>query len=129
DPSIVGSTLKLAHGKLTVIGVMPRGFTGAQVWAPDLFLPPGVSDVLLAGPQATARLLVDRGDRRFMLMGRLKADVKVANVTAALSVLNQQFDVADPARPKARTLISAPPSRFNFSDQPSRKIQGLSYLA
>src|SRR5215469_6937199 len=31
DPNIIGRTIKLTRGGATVIGVMPRGFTGAQI--------------------------------------------------------------------------------------------------
>ena len=130
DPSIVGSRLKLTRGEVTVLGVMPRGFSGAQLLSPDLFLPLGTPESLMSGPGLlTPRSLADRSDHRFMLMGRLRPGLNLANVGGALSVLNQQFALADPAEPKARTLICTTPSRFNFSDSPSPKIRGLVQVA
>jgi len=130
DPSIVGRKIKLTRGDVTLIGVMPRGFTGAQLLAPAIFFPVGMAPTLTRNPgQAASRILTDRGDGSFMLMGRLKPGLTIANVSEALSTLNQQFAIPDPAKPKARTLICTPPSRFNFSPQPARADKGLTPLA
>jgi len=130
DPSIVGRKIKLTRADVTVVGVMPRGFTGAQLLAPALFFPVGMLPTLNPAPgQAGSRVLTDRGDGSFMLMGRLKPGLTLANVDGALSTLNQQFAIPDPATPKPRTLMCAPPSRFNFSPQPARADKGLAPLA
>jgi len=130
DPAIVGTTLKLTRGNVTVIGVMPDGFTGAQMQAPDVFLPLGIPGSLISGAGSDARRLVtNRGDRRFMLMGRLKPGFDLSNVAGPLSVLSHQFAIPDPAKPQARTLVCTPPSRFNFSNMPDRKKQGLAQIA
>ena len=130
DPAIIGTSLKLARGSVTVIGVMPREFTGAQILAPALFLPLGTPESLTVGAGLAApRPLSNRGDRRFMLMGRLKPGLNLANVAGALSVMSQQFAIADPAEPKARTLICTAPARFNFSDGPDRNKRGLAQIA
>jgi putative ABC transport system permease protein len=130
NPAIVGTKLKLTRGDVTVIGVMPRGFTGAQVLAPDLFLPLGTPEALTSGAGLAApRPLANRGDHRFMVMGRLKSGLNLENVGGAMSVLSRQFAIADPAKPKRRALMCAPPSRFNFSDGPNRKKRGLAEVA
>ena len=130
DPAIIGTTLKLTRGEVTVIGVMPRGFTGAQLLAPALYLPLSAPESLLSGAgQAAPRPLANRGDRRFMLMGRLKPGLNLANASGALEVLSQRHAIADPAEPKARTLVCAPPARFNFSDGPARNNRGLGQIA
>jgi predicted permease len=130
DSKIIGRTIKLTRGEATVIGVMPHGFTGAQILGPDMFFPVGMAPVLTPNPgQATSRILTDRGDGSFMLMGRLKGGLTLANVSAGLSALNQQFAIPDPARPKPRTLICTTPSRFNFSAQPSQSSQSLAPIA
>jgi len=130
DPSIVGRRIKLTRGDVTVVGVMPRGFTGAQLLAPAIFFPVGMAPTLSPNPgQAVSRILTDRGDGSFMLMGRLKPGLTLANVGAAIATLSQQFAIPDPAKPKARTLICTPPSRFNFSPQPARGDKGLAPLA
>ncbi|HXP63158.1 MAG TPA: ADOP family duplicated permease, partial [Dongiaceae bacterium] len=130
DPSIVGRNLKLTRGDVTVVGVMPQGFTGAQLRAPALFLPLGMAETLTSNPgQPASGFLTDRGDRRFMLMGRLKPGLNLANVDGALSALNQPFAIPDPKEPKPRKLVCTPPARFNFGGQPERSGNGLAPLA
>jgi predicted permease len=130
DPGIIGTTLKLARGDVTVIGVMPRDFTGAQLLAPALYLPLGTPESLLSGAGEPApRRLENRADHRFMLMGRLKPGLTLAKVGGALEVMSQRFAIPDPGEPKARTLLVTEPSRFNFSDGPSRNKKGLSQMA
>ena len=126
DPSIVGRKLKLTRGEVTVVGVMPRDFSGAQVLAPAMFLPLGMAETLASNPGEPApRVLTNRADRRFMLMGRLKPGLTLSNVGGALAILNQQFAIPDPAAPKARTLICTPPPRFNFGDTPAQETKAV----
>ena len=130
DPAIIGTKLKLARGEVTVVGVMPAGFTGAQVLAPALYLPLGTpEDLISAAVQPAPRSFSNRADHRFALMGRLKPGLDLANVSGALSVMSHQFAIADPAEPKARTLLCTAPSRFNFSTTPARKNDGLGIMA
>ncbi|HEY3853290.1 MAG TPA: ABC transporter permease [Verrucomicrobiae bacterium] len=130
DPSIVGRKLKLTRGEVTVVGVMPRGFTGAQWDAPAMFFPVGIAPILNPdSSQQASQILTDRGDRSFMVMGRLKPGLSLANVDGAIAGLNQQFAIPDPAKPIPRTLICTKPSRFNFSSDPPKAIDGLASLA
>jgi predicted permease len=130
DPSIVGRKIKLTRTEVTVVGVMPRGFTGAQLRAPAMFFPIGMGPTLEPNPgQTVSRILTDRGDGSFMVMGRLKPGLTLSNAGAALASLTQQFPIPDPSSAKARTLICVPPSRFNFSPQPSRAPNGLAEIA
>ena len=58
DPAIVGRKIKLTRGDATVVGVMPRGFTGAQLLAPAIFFPLGMAPTLSPNPgQAGSRIL------------------------------------------------------------------------
>jgi predicted permease len=126
DPSIIGRKMKLVRGEITVVGVMPPGFTGAQGLSPKMFLPLETASALEPDVDKPRGLrLTDRADRRLMLMGRLKSGVTLANADAAMSAWNQQFSIPDPAKPVSRILTCRPSSRFNFSPQPSRSLVGL----
>ena len=130
DPGIIGTRLKLTRGEVTVIGVMPRGFTGAQLLAPTMFLPLGAPESLTSGAgHAADRPLSNRGDHRLMLMGRLKPGLTPASARGGLAVMSQRLPIADPTDPKARLLIGTPPARFNFSDAPSQDNRGLSQIS
>ena len=133
DPSIIGRKLKLTRGEVTVVGVMPREFSGALLRAPALFVPIAMADALTANQgSGNGRILQDRADRRLMLMGRLKPGLTVENAAGALSVLSRRFAIPDPGDPKARSLICTAPSRFEFGSYPgggTRRMAPLATLA
>jgi predicted permease len=115
DSSIVGRTLKLSKGEVTIIGVMPRGFTGDKLLPTALFLPLGLD---LSG-QSTDRTLGDRAQRRFTLLGRLRPGLSLRQANAKLSVLSGQLPKADPNDENKRTLVCTPPDRFDSHERPS----------
>jgi predicted permease len=120
DPSIIGRTLKLTRGDVTVIGVMPQGFNGDKLLPPALFLPLGMEETLQSNSgQAGEHILNDREQRRFTLIGRLKPGLNLANVGGALSVLTGRFPLADPKETNPRTLLCTPPDRFDRHERPS----------
>lgn len=120
DASIIGRTLKLSRGEVTVVGVMPRGFTGDKLLPPALFLPLGMEQTLDAAPaQASEPILKDRAERRFTLIGRLEPNIDVAKANSKLSVVTGRFPLADAADTNRRTLICTPPDRFDFHETPS----------
>jgi predicted permease len=130
DPNIVGQVLKFTDGEVTVVGVMPSGFTGVQLMAPSMFLPASLVEKLQASPgQSGKHILKDRGERRFMVYGRLKPGLDLANVSRTLAVLNDRYPLADPNEPKGRTLLCTPPARFDFSNMPSRFTKMVSPVA
>src|SRR6185369_9535186 len=62
DASIIGRKIKLTRGDVTVVGVMPRGYTGAQLLAPAIFFPVGMAPTLIPNAgQLASRILTDRG--------------------------------------------------------------------
>jgi predicted permease len=73
DRSVIGKTITLNDRALTVIGVMPPGFTGfsfeADVWVPSMMVS------LTRSPSIIER----RGSRWLMAVGRLKPGVTIAD--------------------------------------------------
>lgn len=115
DSSIIGRTLKLSKGDVTVIGVMPRGFTGDKLLPPALFLPLGLD---LSG-QSPDRTLGDRAQRRFSLLGRLRPGLSLRQANVRLLVLSRQLPQVDPNDEHPRTLVCTPPDRFDSHERPS----------
>ncbi len=121
DPAIIGRTLKLTRGYATIVGVMPRGFTGSRLLAPAAFLSLGAEDQLNAQPgQAAGRVLSEREQRRFCVVGRLLDGLNVKSASGGLAVLNGQFPTSDPNDPQARTLVCTAPDRFDYHEMPER---------
>ncbi len=130
DPAIVGRKLELARGAVTVIGVMPAGFTGAQMMSPQVFLPLAMANVLFSVPgQPASDILASRTVRQFMLMARLKPGLTPAQAAVPLANLNRRFEFSDPADPKPRTLVCAAPPRFGMSSRPTGEADGLAPAA
>ena len=73
DPTIVGRTLRINGAPTVVLGVMPAGFqfpSRANAWRPVSQMP-GLDTI-------------DRAERQFDLVGRLRPDVPVAQASAEL---------------------------------------------
>ena len=72
DASVLGETITLNDRALTVIGVMPPGFTGlsfeADVWVPSM----------MVSLTRSASIIARRGSRWLMAVGRLKPGVTMA---------------------------------------------------
>jgi predicted permease len=85
SPSAVGQVIKLNEVPLTVIGVNPKGFTGAKgtQQSPDLFVPMSMQP--LVSPHGdTGSLLIDTKEWWVNVMGRTKPGVADATAQAAL---------------------------------------------
>ncbi|HET6206814.1 MAG TPA: ABC transporter permease [Terracidiphilus sp.] len=86
--NIIGRTIKVNMTPVTIVGVTPRGFTGAKdvQSAPDIFLPFSVQPVVM--PRFGGSLIHDANARMWWLniMGRAKPGVSAAQAEPALSV-------------------------------------------
>ncbi len=82
--SLFGRHVKLNGLPFTVAGVMPPRFTGAS-WGAALsgFVPAAMLPEL---SQAHGRMIVNRGETGFFLMGRLQPGVTLAQARAAVGV-------------------------------------------
>ena len=85
DPGVVGRTLYLNGYPFTVVGVVPEGFLGMTVVAPDVWVP--ASMVAALNPESGGRLLVTRGADWMMLGGRLKPGVSRAQASAEIAAI------------------------------------------
>ena len=85
DPSVVGQVIELGPNAYTVIGVTPESFTFTDILPnPDLYVP--VTQIGRVGSDQRDPL-TDRNLQAFLLIGRLKPGVTVAEARANLSVL------------------------------------------
>ncbi len=87
SPSALGQTIKLNDVLLTIVGVAPRGFTGARnaLQSPDVFVPLSMQPLLLPPTDGTSWLVNPR-PWWVHILGRAKSGVKDAEVQAALNV-------------------------------------------
>lgn len=90
DPSMVGRAISLGGRQFEVIGIMPRGFRGAQ--------PPGFqSDFWMPiDTSLSRRALEDRGRTAYMVVARLQGGVSYAQAQAAVQVATRQIATEHP---------------------------------
>jgi len=90
DPNIVGRTLRLGGGQITIVGVGPRTYNGmTQGTAVDFWLP-----LAALGPVAgsfAARTLERPQDHNFMMRARLRDGVSLAQAQSAMDVVSNEL--------------------------------------
>jgi predicted permease len=125
SPSVLGQTVTLNQAVLTIVGVSPRGFTGAKnvQASPDLFVPISMQPVI--GPKGKTSLLTDRTMWWVNIVGRAKPGVKDSEAQA---VLGGQFEATVRATTELRKgdsiprLVLADGSRgLHYADRMFRK--------
>ena len=85
DPDALGRVLRLGPANMTVIGILPEGFTGTSGVVPVEIYAPATEGALIE--PGWADLLTNRLPERFTLTGRLQSDVTVSEAAAHLEVL------------------------------------------
>lgn len=85
SPGALGQTIKLNDIMLTIVGVNPRGFTGAEdvQQSPDVFAPLSMQPLLLPRSNG-ASWLIDPAQWWVNIMGRATPGVSMAQAQAAL---------------------------------------------
>jgi putative ABC transport system permease protein len=121
NPSLVGSEIIINGRPFTIVGIMPKGFTGTMhIFSSEVWLPLGVYDQVVNDFQTESHSpLGERGGAQLLLVGRLKSSVTAASAEAALKTLAVNLEKAFPVEQKDQTFITAPLSRFATSSSPS----------
>jgi putative ABC transport system permease protein len=105
DPAAVGRTLRIGQFAYTVIGVAPPGFAGADLEAPDLWLPIQQAAPLLASAEA----LQYRGWFWLSILARLAPGVSPAAATAEADLAYRRAAAAsDRARDTLNAVVLGP---------------------
>ena len=106
DPTIVGRAITLNDGPVTVVGVMPRGFTypfGTDAWSA---LVPALAGI---GQPELPNFLATREAAVLHVVGRLKRDVSVAAARADLDrvirEVSLEYGIADMSSSRIRPLV------------------------
>ncbi|HVT99873.1 MAG TPA: ABC transporter permease, partial [Acidobacteriaceae bacterium] len=93
SPDVIGKTILVDAVPMTIVGVNPRGFTGAYSAqeSPDIFLPFSMEPIVAPEELSDGKesLLQNRSIWWVLVMGRLKPGVPPAAANAALNVALQ----------------------------------------
>jgi predicted permease len=116
SPALLGSQILINGRSYTIVGVLPKTFTGtlavlsAEVWVPLSALEFISSD--------RTKTLANRDGEQLLLIGRFKPGMTAKTADAALKTLATNLERAFPVEQKDQTFMTAPLSRFSISDDP-----------
>ena len=121
NPALLNSQITINSRPYTVIGILPKGFTGTmQLFAPEVFLPFGVYDAVANDFETDNRTtLGDRAGTQLLVIGRLKSGTSATAAEPALKTLAANLEQAFPVEQKDQTFMTTPVSRFSTSTGPS----------
>lgn len=107
DPGIVGRHVRINGQSFEIVGVASDGFHGTGVRALDVWLPIGMAPAVSA---RGASALGDRGGSHWLLGGRLKQDVSIAQAAAEMQIIGRTLEPTDPDPNRSPTLSLLPVS-------------------
>ena len=95
DPRIVGRQIRLGGVEMTVIGVMPSGFTGPdQFVQPSFYIPLSMAPALISGTAVVE--LTQRDVRNIAVKGRLKPGVSVEQAAEEVTLIGANLQRSYP---------------------------------
>ncbi|MEY2555855.1 MAG: hypothetical protein QOF93_999 [Verrucomicrobiota bacterium] len=121
NPALLNSQITVNSRAYTVVGILPKEFTGTiQVFSPELWLPLGSYDAVANDFDSDNHgALGDRAGGQLLIIARLKPGVTGAAAGPALKTLAANIEQTFPVEQKDQTFISTPVSRFADSTSPN----------
>ncbi len=121
NPALLGSKIIVNSRPYTVVGILPKGFTGTmQIIAPEIWLPLSVYEQVANDFESENKApLNDRTSKSLMVIGRLQPGMTGAAALPALKTLAANLEQAYPVEQKDQTFMTAPLSRFSTSTSPA----------
>src|SRR5256714_146631 len=120
DTSILGSQIVINGRSYTIIGVLPKTFTGTlAVLSPEVWLPLSALEFVMPNyGNDPMQSLTSRAGEQLLPIARFKPGVTAPAAAAALKTLAANLERAYPVEQKDQTFVTAPISRFSISDDP-----------
>lgn len=118
----LGSSLLINGRPFTIVGVLPRGFTGTlQIFSAEVWLPLSDYDRLQNDFQSSEKktVLGDRSGQQLLVVGRLKPEITTTAAEPALKGLAANLEKAFPVEQKDQTFQITPVSKSSVSTSPS----------
>jgi len=120
EASVLGSQVLINGRSYTIIGVLPKTFSGTlSVLSPEVWLPLSAMEFVM--PNYTndpTQSLTSRAGEQLLPIARFKPGVTAPKAEAALKTLAANLERAFPVEQKDQTFMTAPISRFSISDDP-----------
>ncbi|MBA3882983.1 MAG: ABC transporter permease [Chthoniobacterales bacterium] len=121
NAAILGSEVILNGRPFTIVGVMPKGFTGTMhMFGSEVWVPFGVrEEVMDEFARDGGTTFGERAGKELMLVGRLKSGVTAEAAQPVLKGIAANLEGAYPVEQKDQTFLAAPLRRFGTSTSPS----------
>ena len=109
DPAVVGRTARINGRVMTIIGVAQEGFRGVSLSSnPDVYLPALTSGQFTTGFFSRVDRLKETGFVWLSVIGRLRADVSVAQASDAMDALYTRLQPPEPGSTRDEKLQLQP---------------------
>jgi len=120
EASVLGSEVVINGRSYTIIGVLPKTFTGTlAALSPEVWLPLSAMEFITSNlAKDPTQSLSSRAGEVLMPIARFKPGITAPAAEAALKTLATNLERAYPVEQKEQTFITAPLSRFSISDDP-----------
>jgi predicted permease len=104
DAGILGRSVRIGGAEMTIIGVMPRGFSGPDQWVlPGYYIPIAMLPRL---PGVPADVLTARGQRNFVAKGRLEPGVTVVQANEEVGLIGEALQRSFPDTNRSQGLAA-----------------------
>ncbi len=98
----------------TIVGVAPKGFTGASIPGPEVWLPLGGHETFITEGTPAGRTVDPREVHELTVMGRVRGGTPMETVAPALATVGRRLEQAFPDVNAGYTLEMSMPSRLVF---------------
>ena len=121
NAAVLGSEIVINGSRFTIVGIMPKGFTGTMhVFGAEVWLPLSMYGQIANDFWASDRgSFGDRSGQQLLVTGRLKPGLTAAAAEPSLKGLAANLEQAFPVEQKDQTFITAPVPRFDNAASPS----------
>ena len=119
NPAVLGSEILINNRPFTIVGIMPREFTGTMhIVATEIWLPLSVNDLVANDYRDDRGSLAERTARELFVIGRLRPGFTTESADAPLKGLAANLEQAYPVEQKDQTFMAARLPRFGTSNNP-----------
>jgi putative ABC transport system permease protein len=119
DPNLLGKPVRINGHLFTIVGIMPKGFTGTTALvSTEIFVPLSAYGMVMNDFDGRVKPLEARDNHALILLGRLNPGVTPQQADAALGVIAAQMEKAYPAENKDQALLVRPLTRMGISTGP-----------
>jgi len=119
DPELVGKQVRINGHLFTIVGITPKGFTGATAMvSPEVYTSFNAYGKVMNDFEGHLKPLASRDNHALIVMGRLKKDVTLPAANATLAVAASQMEKEYPAENKDQALLVQRLPRMSISTSP-----------